>query len=299
MGALGDPTDDGTLYEMSIMRMIIDQLSRAGISSVLSQHRANSRPVSSYILQAVLTQTRTILTVSEIPDLTSAELMVGWERYLRDLDSHIAFVHVEGRNVEATTSIVNVVASQRDLHAGLCLSAEFEKPDRLALEQWLPALDIVFLSSLWVDARSLEIGLVEVDAAQKSKIYVEALARSGRCREGALVITTHGSSGASWARASGGLLTSPRTYRPQKARVVVDTTGAGDTFIGCVLFGISLLLGKTQLTSRKLKFLDLKDEELGSVIKFAVEVATLKCGRKGLIGLGSHQDIDEIREYLR
>ncbi|KXS21152.1 Ribokinase-like protein [Gonapodya prolifera JEL478] len=284
VGALGDETDSTT-------QAIVTHLSSAGISHDLCPHRSSKPSITSYIVYSESKQSRTIVTLSETPEMTATELEHAFESFVTGLlDSSSIFVHVEGRNVSESTSLVKAVSAFRERNQ-VCLSAEFEKPDRVQLEDWLPELDIVFMSSTWVDAR---VKRADVEPEERSKTYIQSLLHEGRCRQGAFLITTRGSSGAFWALAGHGSGVHTTPPRNSDSVDVVDTNGAGDVFLGAVTYGLSLILTSSHnhQSHSSLKcgrFGETQHEDIARVMQFAVDVATLKCSQRGIMGLSDNK----------
>jgi ribokinase len=98
--------------------------------------------------------------------------------------------------------------------------------ERASLPALLAATDILIVNELEANATARLLGLTAADA----KAAAAALARRHRVA----CIVTEGAAGATAFAADGGSL-----YAPAPAITPVDTTGAGDTFVGVLAGGLA------------------------------------------------------------
>ncbi|KAI0914087.1 Ribokinase-like protein [Ustulina deusta] len=104
------------------------------------------------------------------------------------------------------------------------VSFEVEKPGREGLENLVAEADVVFFSRNWAE------GKLSTGAEQ----YLHA--QSAKARRGSHLFCTWGSQGAACLSPDGAIVSCPATQSDQMIRVI-DTVGAGDTFIAGILFG--------------------------------------------------------------
>lgn len=145
----------------------------------------------------------------------------------------------------------------RDSLPSARVSVEVEKPGRPGLPELAAEADVVFYSRSWAESRG-------------HKSAEECLKNEQR-QPGYLGLCTWGADGAAAAQPAGDCLRCPVEDQPGGI-AVVDTVGAGDTFIAGMLYG---LICRAQTWP------------LGRNLRFAVNLATLKVQREGFDGLGA------------
>jgi len=168
--------------------------------------------------------------------------------------SDFDWIHFEGRRNEA--EIVKMIDVVEEFNADLApkdrivVSVELEKP-RKSLMQLLNKADVVFTSKDF--AKFLGF----------SSPYETVRSLRSKTKPGATIICAWGTKGADGAGPDGEVKHS-NAYPPEK---VVDTLGAGDTFIAGAIY--SLIQGSS----------------MEDALNFACRLAGFKCGMNGNDGL--------------
>lgn len=202
------------------------------------------QPASSYILRSQTTGSRTSVSHSDLREMTTAE----FTSFADALAETACWYHFEGRTPE---TLAGCIAHLRQRWPHAKISLELENPNRLGLHQLMVSADVLFFSRTWAQAHGFE----------SAKTWIE------RTRETlgdgpTLVFCTWGSAGADALACKGeepihadGLHVDPAN--------VVDTIGAGDTFIAGVLVHLlrstsayclaDVLSFATDLASRKIQ----------------------------------------------
>ncbi|KAI0408208.1 Ribokinase-like protein [Xylaria palmicola] len=211
----------------------------------------NQEPASSYIIRSSATGSRTLVNYNGLAEMTFDEFVAATE----NLGGETSWFHFEGR-IPATT--LQCIQWLRRSTPKTKVSVEIEKPGREGLEELVAEADVVFFSRGWAE----------------SKLYTNAeeclLAQSAKARRGSRLFCTWGSQGAASWSLDGATISCPVKLPGQTIRVL-DTVGAGDTFIAGVLFGF--------LQHRH-------DWDDRAKLSFAVQLATCKVQQEGFDGLG-------------
>ncbi|KAI1139000.1 Ribokinase-like protein [Hypoxylon sp. FL0543] len=206
--------------------------------------RADHRdPASSYIIRSEATGSRTLVNYNALPEMT--------------IDEFIAVANEVG---DESWFHFECIRYLRHSFPNARVSVEVEKPGRGGLEQLAAEADVVFYSRSWAESKGYQ------SAEQCLR------AQSGVAREAFLLLCTWGSDGASClSLPSEQAVSCPATLAGQTISVV-DTVGAGDTFIAGILFAL-LCHQEDWDTERK--------------VQFAVQLATCKVQQDGFDGVGA------------
>lgn len=193
-------------------------------------YRADAQePVSSYIISDQATSSRTIINHNALLEMTFEEFIANSVDLLK-LKGSLWF-HFEGRIPETTIACMQYVRSQRE--GGLKISVELEKPGRPGLQELAYEADLIFYSKAWAEGE----GHASAEACLRAQVDLMT-ARNLRSKT---LICTWGELGASAAmlehgQIQGDWIQHSPAYKSEHMPIV-DTTGAGDTFIAGILFG--------------------------------------------------------------
>ncbi|CAJ2507819.1 Uu.00g090050.m01.CDS01 [Anthostomella pinea] len=214
----------------------------------------STEPASCYVLRSEASGSRTLVNHSDLPKMTTDEFATAVDG-LGDDDT---WFHFEGRIPETTLQCIQSLRRSNSRVRGV--SVEIEKPGRDGLEDLAAEADVVFYSRSWAESKHYE-------TAQQC-----VRAQSGLARRASHLLCTWGSEGAACLFVpSGNTVSCPATH-PGQATRVVDTVGAGDTFVAGMLFGL-LCHGE--------------DWDVETKVRFAVQLATCKVQREGFDGVGA------------
>ncbi|KAI1423687.1 putative PfkB family kinase [Xylaria sp. FL1777] len=213
-------------------------------------------PPSSYIIRSAATDSRTIINYNDLPEMTCDEFF----RIADTLNADDTWYHFEGRIPDVTLQCMKHL---RASHAGARISVELEKPGRDGLQELAPEADVVFYSKSWAMGNGYHDA--EECLRAQAKLAPTAL----------LLCCTWGEQGAYALEPRTGAYCSIVAFHPEGSKVI-DTIGAGDTFIAGVLF--------TFLEGRKTWSLEQR-------LTFANRLAGFKVVQEGFSGLSSHMQL--------
>ena len=245
-------------------KFICESLPQVKISDVSLFRKQHQEAASSYIIQSEENQSRTIVSINQLPEMQCNEFMhrvvdfttcggmaPHWKR---------AWFHFEGRVPEITLRCVGWLRGMFP-HSHFKISVECEKPERTGMAEVAQYADVVFYSKLWA----------EKNGYKDARSFIED--RRNETRDGAILCCTWGSGGAAavhkgdnevWAHVKAW-----QAEKDEQAKVV-DTIGAGDTFIAGMLFAIN----------------EHGEWSLQRKLEFANELAGRKVLQEGFSGLG-------------
>ncbi|XP_069988095.1 ketohexokinase isoform X2 [Penaeus vannamei] len=221
LGLLGaKPSFLGTIAGSHEKTFLLDDFAKYNVDTkCVVVHEDCDCPASCVIL-SMETGSRTIIHSNKnLPELTV-------EDFCKVNLSAFRWVHFEGRNVSNVVGMIEVVRKHNENHRDvkpIIISVELEKA-KPELSSLIPKADIIFVSKDYAQFQGYTDMAETID-----KIHIET-------RPGSLVICPWGEKGAS-ARMKEGKLVSSQAFPPEH---VVDTLGAGDTFIAATIFALDL-----------------------------------------------------------
>ena len=182
-------------------------------------------------------------------EITSQELV----RTIQSISNReeITWVHFEGRIPDVLAASIPTL---RRILPHATISIEFEKPARPGLLDLLPLADVAFISHAFY--KHFNTSLTE-----PSSTAFPSFAALRERNPKATFIVTGGEEGAWYS------LPYDQGHVPARKVKVVDTTGAGDTFIAGFVYFVS------------------SGEAVASAVEKAVGLASTKCAREGFQGV--------------
>lgn len=254
-------------------------------------------PVTSYIISSAENSSRTIINHNPLPEMTFGEFAAIADDEISSMTAETGqlWFHFEGRIPDVTLQCMqylrNRVGSEAKPFAQhpLMISVELEKPGREGLQALAHEADVVFYSRSWAEGEGYSSAQ---DCLQKqATILRDPVSSRPRPSERSL-ICTWGSEGACGLRIACGdsestsgledtVIASPALKLESKP--VVDTTGAGDTFIAAMLYR---LLASRQLAHSSEPDMISSDSRLRECLDFANALAGRKILQYGFADLG-------------
>ncbi|KAF9160544.1 hypothetical protein BGX21_000427 [Mortierella sp. AD011] len=232
-------------------------------------HPKQLTPPQAYIIAASDSGTRTVVSHSTLPDITVEDFIKKFDAACMRSSSDITelacpfrWIHFEGRGPDVYKMIdyVESVYIRQGWRHKLTISVEFEKGDRPGIKTLLQQADVCFFSKLYAETLGFD----------RPEDFLSSI--GDYCKPSATLFCCWGAMGAV------GLHLESRTRFSStagKIDAVVDPIGAGDVFVA----GIILALG-------------VRGYDIGRGLRFACELASLKCSQYGFQHLLKSMDSD-------
>ncbi|RJE19934.1 pfkB family carbohydrate kinase [Aspergillus sclerotialis] len=209
-----------------------------------------NEPASSYIIKSQSSGSRTIVNYNELPEMTVDE----FRKIADKLGPQSNWFHFEGRIPDIILACIQYL---RQKFPAVRISVEAEKPARPGLQELAVEADVVFYSKSWAQGKGYQ------SAEECLRKQAELT------RKASLLCCTWGQDGAfALETGSGNLIHRPAHSGP--GFKVVDTIGAGDTFIAGMLYSLLYQDQKWDLSQK---------------LSFANRVAGMKVAQEGFLGL--------------
>ena len=211
-------------------------------------------PMTAYIISSASTSSRTIVNHNPIPEMTFDEFVWITDRIVNTAKASEETIdelwfHFEGRNPETTAQCMRYIRWHlaRSGSPGTeqyWISVELEKPGRAGLQELTQYADVVFYSRSWAEGTgytSASDCLLQQAIALGAPALESVPAPHDHDR---LLVCTWGSDGAcslfvnkpsSTTNATPSIVRSPAHISDEP---IVDSTGAGDTFIAAMLYAV-------------------------------------------------------------
>ncbi|EPS36976.1 hypothetical protein H072_9440 [Dactylellina haptotyla CBS 200.50] len=185
-----------------------------------------------------------------------------------------SWIHFEGRECFMAEGVIDHFRGRREYKERPCtISVEFETYGRPGLDRLLGLCDVAFVAEGYIKAAIEDQKLTSWDGDDKAymiKVFAGSLRRV--MKRSAIMFVTVGAGGAYIVRFQGaGMEHIPTPDIPTSE--IIETTGAGDTFIGAAIYA----LGYKRMDPTR-------------ACKIAVYVASRKCMQVGYDGLGSAEN---------
>ncbi|PSN48255.1 hypothetical protein C0J52_03053 [Blattella germanica] len=229
LSQLGAPSEFfGTLSRKQHLGFIVDDFKTHNISINNCIYYEDCDTPISVVISSLATGSRTIVHSNKnLPELKLDDF--------KKLDlSQYSWVHFEGRNVEEVISMIEWVEFWNETHSSehdrgyglgnkaLPVSVEVEKP-RSETEDLIPMADVLFVGKDFAEFRGC------TNMSETLKNFAQD------AKPNATIISAWGERGA-MAQGHDGTVVQSLAFSPHK---VVDTLGAGDTFCGATVYGLS------------------------------------------------------------
>ena len=238
----------GTLSKGLEADFVLKEFKKRGVLTEDCVYHENCGFPTACAVLNLQTGSRTIIYSSNnLPELCARDFeKIALDKY--------DWVHFEGRRTvpEIVQMIKRIELHNAKSDTKVTVSVELEKA-RENLVELLPRGDVVFLGSDFAKSKGCK------SAAEAVTMFYP------KCKPGANLICAWGAAGAD-AMGPGGSLVHSDAFPPD---MVVDTLGAGDTFVAGVIYSLS------------------QEKSLHEAIVFACRLAGMKCGIPGYDGLGS------------
>ncbi|KAK4616326.1 Ketohexokinase [Fulvia fulva] len=184
--------------------------------SLALYREASSEAASSFIIKSIESGSRTIVNYNNLDEMTLQEFQT---RITSAPAGQRTWYHFEGRIPETSVACIRWL---RMAYPDAVVSVEAEKPAREGLEAMAAEADVVFFSKSWAQA----------SGSDDLRSFLNA--QAGIMKKAKLLSCTWGGEGAAVIRPDDGFYHHEPAFVDSQKQVV-DTVGAGDTFVAGML----------------------------------------------------------------
>ena len=249
----------GTLADDTELSFIQRDFEKFGVNFKNSIIISEKTCPLSIVILSLESHTRTVLhTNKDLPELT----LDGFVKNINLNSSEYGWIHFEGRDnaheIARMLSYIKEFNKVNEIHIFTSLEAE-----KLRIAPYLDELDMWKLPDVMFVSKDFARNQGYTSMEQAVTSYYK------KVKTGAVVICAWGEMGAAAMSDQSGLVTSP-AFPPSE---ILDTCGAGDTFIGATLFALG------------------QGKALQKAIEYGCKVAGSKCGVQGFQNLTLLKDV--------
>ncbi len=281
----------GTIGDGSNSKHCVNEMIGCGVNTSLAEQCKEVEQPTSYILENKQNGSRTIAHYSKISEVSSHHFKNIWSDSTKNLDGwnqgqSCRWAHFEGRNINATEEMMHEVKLINKSRIGknkILISVELEKPVRIkdGIKNLAKYADVIFFSSDF--AKDILQRRSDIDQESQADFFLKNIHEMiPEVNPRAIIFLPWGSQGA-WAflpnESSKQILFAPAV----KLLNVVDTIGAGDTFIAAAISRLYNYVTRPEQSDEYCW--PPSSSFVGNVLSFSCKIAGRKCSQRGFLNL--------------
>ncbi|KAF3927589.1 hypothetical protein AA313_de0206801 [Arthrobotrys entomopaga] len=187
-----------------------------------------------------------------------------------------SWIHFEGRECFMAEGVIDHFTGRKEYKTNPCIiSVEFEMYGRPGLDRLMGMCDVAFVAEAYMKAfleDAVKGSRSEEDKEETVSLFADLTKRLMKRK--ATMFVTVGAGGAYLLRYHGGTVDVSHFSTPEiDSSDIIETTGAGDTFIGAAIYALGY-----------------KNFDATKAARIAVNVASRKCMQVGYDMLGNFTD---------